>query len=70
MIYTIREIFMANTREIFMANTREIFMANTFTKLYIHVVLSVQSRHNLISNNWKEELYKYITGIIKLKNKN
>jgi len=42
-------------------------MANTFTKLYIHVVFSVQGRHNLISNNWKEELYKYITGIIKLK---
>ena len=42
-------------------------MANTFTQIYIHVVFAVQGRHNLIKKAWKDELYKYITGIIKNK---
>ena len=42
-------------------------MANTYTQLYIHIVFSIQGRHNLISDSWKAELYKYITGIIKSK---
>jgi putative transposase len=40
-------------------------MANTFTKIYIHTVFAVQDRASLISNSWKNELYKYIAGIIK-----
>jgi len=43
-------------------------MANTYTQLYAHVVFAVKGRGNLISNSWKEELYKYITGIITNKN--
>ena len=39
-------------------------MANTYTQLYVHVVFSVKGRSNLISTKWKEDLYKYITGII------
>jgi REP element-mobilizing transposase RayT len=39
-------------------------MANTFTQIYIHIIFAVKGRQNLISNNIKEELYKYITGII------
>jgi putative transposase len=39
-------------------------MANTFTQIYIHIVFAVKGRQNLISKNWKDELYKYITGII------
>jgi REP element-mobilizing transposase RayT len=39
-------------------------MANTFTKLYIQTVFAVQDRPSLISEHWKDELYKYITGII------
>lgn len=38
-------------------------MANTYTQIYIHIVFAVKGRQNLISNNWKDELYKYITGI-------
>jgi REP element-mobilizing transposase RayT len=38
-------------------------MANTYTKIYIHAVFSVQDRFCLISRTWKDELYKYITGI-------
>jgi len=39
-------------------------MANTFSQIYIQVVFAVQGRQNLISAQWKEELYKYIAGIV------
>ncbi|WP_026707903.1 IS200/IS605 family transposase [Flavobacterium frigidarium] len=39
-------------------------MANTYTQLYIHIVFAVKGRQNLISKIWKNELYKYITGIV------
>lgn len=40
-------------------------MANTFTQIYLHIVFAVQKRTSLIHAEWKNELYKYITGIIK-----
>ena len=39
-------------------------MANTYTQIYIHIVFAVKGRLNLIPQNNKEELHKYITGII------
>ncbi len=42
-------------------------MADTYTKIYIHVIFTVQGRQNLISKQHKDELYKYITGIIQSK---
>ncbi|MCK9399977.1 MAG: transposase, partial [Bacteroidales bacterium] len=39
-------------------------MANTYTQIHIHAVFSVQNRECIIRNSWKDELYKYITGII------
>ena len=39
-------------------------MANTYTQLYFHIVFAVKGRNNYISENWKSELYKYISGII------
>lgn len=39
-------------------------MPNTYTQLYVHYVFAVQSRENVISTNWEESLYKYITGIV------
>ena len=39
-------------------------MANTYTQLYIQVVFAVQGRQNLIRPERKEELHKYITGIV------
>ena len=39
-------------------------MANTFTQIYIHFVFAVQNRISLITPEWKDELYKYITGIV------
>lgn len=43
-------------------------MANTYTQLTIHIVFAVKKRENLIKPKYKEELYKYITGIITNKN--
>lgn len=43
-------------------------MANTYTQLYFHVVFAVRGRQNHISTTWKDELYKYISGIISNKN--
>ncbi len=40
-------------------------MAGTYSQIYIHVVFAVQGRQNLIGKNWKEDLNKYISGIIK-----
>ncbi len=42
-------------------------MANTYSQIYIHVVFAVQGRQNLIPKEHKEELHKYITGIVKNK---
>jgi putative transposase len=39
-------------------------MANTYTQIHIQAVFTVQNRECIIQNNWKDELYKYITGII------
>jgi len=43
-------------------------MANTYTQLYFHIVFAVKGRANLISQKWREQLFKYITGIITNKN--
>jgi putative transposase len=40
-------------------------MPGTFHQIYIQVVFAVKGRENLISNNWKTELHKYVAGIIK-----
>lgn len=39
-------------------------MANTYSQIYIQIVFAVKGRDNLIASRWKQELYKYITGII------
>ncbi len=39
-------------------------MANTYTQLYIHIVFAVKGRQSLIPRHYKEELHRYITGII------
>ncbi|MBT3303424.1 MAG: IS200/IS605 family transposase [Bacteroidetes bacterium] len=39
-------------------------MANTFTQIYIQSVFAVKGRESIISKSWKDELYKYITGIV------
>ena len=39
-------------------------MANTYCQIYVHFVFAVQNRMGLIGQAWKDDLYKYITGII------
>jgi putative transposase len=39
-------------------------MANTYTQIHIQAVFTVQNKLCVISNNWEEGLYQYITGII------
>ena len=38
-------------------------MANTYTQLHIQLVFAVKYRAALIHKVWRDELYKYITGI-------
>lgn len=40
-------------------------MANTYTQIHIHFVFAVKYRDGIISLSWKNELFKYITGIVK-----
>jgi putative transposase len=42
-------------------------MPNTFTQLYIQFVFAVKHREALIHKSFKEDLYKYITGIVQNK---
>lgn len=39
-------------------------MANTYTQCYFHLVFAVKNRTALIKKEWKDELEKYITGIV------
>jgi REP element-mobilizing transposase RayT len=39
-------------------------MANTYTQLHIQFVFAVKYRQALIQKTWKDELHKYVTGII------
>ncbi len=40
-------------------------MANTFSQIYIQTVFAVNGRLSLIQPEFKEELFKYITGIVR-----
>ncbi len=39
-------------------------MANTFTQIYLQFVFAVKHRQRLIPRECKEELHKYITGLV------
>jgi len=43
-------------------------MPGTFSQIYIQIVFAVKGRQNLIHDSWKNDLHKYIAGIIKGKN--
>lgn len=40
-------------------------MANTYSQIYVQVIFTVKRREKLIPRAKKEELFKYITGIVK-----
>jgi putative transposase len=39
-------------------------MPNTYTQIFIHYVFAVQDRLCLINHKWKDELYRYMIGIV------
>jgi Transposase and inactivated derivatives len=39
-------------------------MANTFTQLNVQIVFAVQGRKNFVKESFREELQKYMTGIV------
>ncbi len=43
-------------------------MANTYTQIHLHLVFAVQNRRSLINEDWEDDLYKYITGIVQKNN--
>ncbi len=40
-------------------------MANTYSQIFLQVVFAVKGRQNLIQPHWRDQLYKYICGIVK-----
>jgi putative transposase len=42
-------------------------MANTYSQIYIQMVFAVQGRACMIQNRTKDEIYKYVTGIVRNK---
>lgn len=43
---------------------RPVIMPNTYSQIYIQIVFAVKGRQNLIAKEHREELHKYITGIV------
>lgn len=43
-------------------------MANTYSQITIHVIFAVKHRENNLKKRFRDELFKYITGIVKNKN--
>ena len=42
-------------------------MAGTYSQIYIQIVFAVQGRQNLLQKAWRQEVFKYMAGIIKNK---
>ena len=40
-------------------------MAGTYSQIYIQAVFAVQGRANLLLPHWRQEVFKYMAGIIK-----
>ena len=40
-------------------------MAGTYTQIYIQVIFAVQGRQDLLSKDWRDEVFNYMAGIIK-----
>ena len=41
--------------------------SGSFSQIYVHVVFAVKGRNSLIHSLWEEELYKYVSGIVRNK---
>lgn len=43
-------------------------MSSTFSQIYIQAVFAVKGRQNFLQKPWRDEVFKYMSGIIKGKN--
>jgi putative transposase len=43
-------------------------MANTFSQIYLQFVFAVKHRESLVQKEHKEELHKYVTGLVQNRN--
>lgn len=43
-------------------------MASTFSQIYIQVVFAVKGRENLLQQPWRDDVFKYMAGIVTAKN--
>ncbi len=43
-------------------------MPHTYTQIHLQLIFAVQNRISLIQNSWRDDLYKYITGIVQKQN--
>lgn len=43
-------------------------MAGTYSQIYLQYVFAVKSRQNLLKKPWRDDVFKYMSGIIKSKN--
>ena len=48
-----------------MSGSPKLKMPNTYSQIYIQIVFAVQGRQSLIQSEHKEEIHKYIAGIIR-----
>lgn len=39
-------------------------MANTYSQISIHAIFAVKHRQNVITRDWRDDLHRYIAGII------
>jgi len=42
-------------------------MAGTFSQIYIHAIFAVKGRQNLLHEPWRNEVFRYMAGIVKNK---
>ncbi len=42
-------------------------MAGTFSQVYIQIIFAVKRRENILNKIWREEVFKYISSVIKEK---
>src|ERR1035437_5435958 len=61
-------MIVANSINKFSPEGASYIMAGTYSQLYIHTVFAVKGRENLLQKPWRDELFKYMAGIIIDKN--
>jgi putative transposase len=50
------------------APAAKLYRSGTYSKLYVQIIFAVKDRQNLIPPEKREELHKFITGIVKKRN--